>query len=116
MRHSDTKRRVAKVHLTFRPNARAGGHWNNEAEPLRIWLGKPSKKNVRLDRKFAEFTNPTGSAVSDDSRGLDFDVELPKTRRGALKIPGYALYNVCEGSDGKCQYLRLDFEITVPLK
>ena len=116
VRHSDTKRRVAQVHVTFRPNRRSGGHWNNEAEPLRIWLDAPKKKGVKLSRRFVEFANPSGAAVTDEVRSLDFEVELPKTRKGSLKIPGYALYNVCEGRDGKCQFLRLDFEIKVRLK
>ena len=47
-----------------------------------------------------ETTGPPSSSPEDD---------------GAVRIPGYALYYVCEDIDGTCLYRRQDLEVEVPL-
>ncbi|MEE8171194.1 MAG: hypothetical protein V3T70_11670 [Phycisphaerae bacterium] len=106
-------RRVVQVHLTFRPNPNNGGHWNNEAGPLRIWLQAP--EGIRLSRAFLEFAPPP-QAVTNEPRTLSVEVELPDGGANdpaspPISIAGYALYNVCEGRHGQCLFRRQDLEL-----
>ncbi len=105
-------RRIVQVHLALRPNARLDAHWNNEAEPLRLWLVRP--KTGKLSRRFAEHAN-LPQALSTEERTLNFEVKLPSRQKGSLTIKGYALYNVCAGRDGKCQYLRQNIKVKIKL-
>lgn len=105
-------RRIVQVHLALRPNARLDAHWNNEAEPLRLWLERP--KTGKLSRRFAEHGNPP-QALSTEERTLSFEVKLPSRQKGSLTIKGYALYNVCAGREGKCQYLRQNIKVKIKL-
>jgi len=116
VRSSDKKHRAVQVHVAFHPDANQDAHWNNEAEPLRVWIEKPKAKGVKLSRQFAEFAN-VGTAVSTEPRDLNFEVKLPrKGHKGSATIRGYALYNVCEGKEGKCLFRRQDFEVKIDLK
>ena len=115
VRASDKKQRVVQVHIAMRPNASLDAHWNNEAEPLRIWIEKPEGKGLRLSRRFAEFAKPEKD-VSEETRSLNFEVQFSKKHKGEATVKGYALYNVCRGKDGKCLFKRQDFEVALSMK
>lgn len=105
-------RNVVQVHLTFRPRAENQAHWNNESDPLRLWIKKP--KTGRRAKRFLEHPNPD-QAVSNEERTLSFEIKLPSKQKGSLTVKAYALYNVCEGKDGKCQFLRQDVKVKIKL-
>lgn len=115
VRATSKKQRVVQVHIAMHPNASLDAHWNNEAEPLRIWIEKPDKKSFRYSTRFVEFANPA-NAVSEEVRDLNFEVQFSKSHKGKAVVKGYALYNVCRGKDGKCLYRRQDFEVPVSVK
>lgn len=99
-----------EVHLSLRPSAESDGHWNNEAEPLRVWLKAP--KGVSVKPAFLEWPNAR-SATSNELRTLSFSVTRDEKSKKAAIIRGYVLYNVCEGQEGKCLYRRQDFRVKV---
>lgn len=99
-----------EVHLTFRPSGETGGHWNNEAEPLRVWLR--ASKGAKVSPAMIEWPNAE-SATSDEVRTLSFAVTRSEKSRKSATIRGYALYNVCEGREGKCLFRRQDFRVKI---
>lgn len=102
---------VARVHLLFHPSPERKAHWNNEAEPLRVWLNPPAGWSV--DQKEARAPQPP-VAVSTESRELQFELKAPAARTaGTVSVPGYALYYVCEKADGVCMFRRQDVAIPV---
>lgn len=114
VRATDKKQRVVQIHIAMRPNAALDAHWNNEAEPLRIWIEKPKEKGLRFSRLFVEFANG-GAAVSEETRDLNFEAQFAKSHKGRATVKGYALYNVCRGADGKCLFKRQSFEVELSL-
>jgi len=100
----------ARVHVTLTPNAAKKTHWNNEAEPLRLWVDAPEgwriSQRLHTGRAVAE---PTSTEI----RRIDFEVQAPADAAGTVKFPAYTLYYVCEDSDGRCLFLRQDIEITL---
>jgi hypothetical protein len=50
-------------------------------------------------------------AESDEVRRLDFEVKVPPTAEGKLRLTACALYNACEESGGRCLFLRQDLTI-----
>lgn len=102
----------AQIHLTFRTNPGPDGHWNNEAEPLRVWIEKPPVGNIK--ERFLEYPNaPTD--ISNENRAISFEIELPESGDD-FTVKAYALYYCCEGPTGKCVYLRKDIDIKIPMK
>jgi tetratricopeptide (TPR) repeat protein len=104
--------KVVRVHVTMRPDLEQEAWWNNESEPLRVWVEGP--QGVRLSTHL--LTAPPGErAETREVRRLDFEVEVPVEAKGSLSLKAYALYNVCEDQGGTCQFLRrdLDFEIEI---
>lgn len=101
-----------RVHLAFRPNPNQKAHWNNEAEPLRVWLDPP--KEWATSRRLLEAKQPPEPASTEERR-LDFEVIVPPTAKYTLEIRGYALYYVCEDEGGVCRYLRYDLSIKIPV-
>ncbi len=103
---------AARVHLIFRPNARIRAHWNNESSPMQLWVSPPP--GWQVDRRQHTLPN-AGAAATRETRRLEFELRAPEdAAAGTVKIPAYALYNVCEGADGTCLYRRQN--ITVELK
>lgn len=110
-----------RAHLAFRPEDELKVHWNNEAEGLTVWL-EPGE-GVEVEPRRLTVPNPA-ETLSRETRRVDFEVELPKTSDGAkgdgtngdgaVHIPGYALYYVCEDVDGTCLYRRQNLEVAVP--
>jgi hypothetical protein len=101
---------TARVHITMQPNSAKKSHWNNEAEPLRVWVDTPDgwQSSQRLVTAPA-VTEPTSLEV----RRIDFEVQAPADATGKIKLPAYAIYYVCEDADGRCLFLRQDFEIPI---
>lgn len=104
---------VARVHVTFRPNVLRKVHWNNEAGPMRVWIGEEElPPGVAVERRLIELSGPD-EAVSTERREVDFEVRLEGAARGTT-LKGYALFYACEDVDGLCVYRRRDFEIALP--
>lgn len=96
-------KKAARVHLVFEPNPLSGYSWNNESEPLQVWI--EGKRNELL-----EMGNPN-VATSSEPRELEFELMTTETEGNAIK--GYALYSICHKKSGVCSYRRQDLEITV---
>jgi hypothetical protein len=103
---------TVRVHVTFRPNARTKAHWNNSADPLVYWMTPPS--GVRVSAR-ALVAPGADTEVSQETRTIEYDVTIPSAG-GAVAIPGYALYYVCEDVNGVCMYRRHDITVTIPVK
>jgi tetratricopeptide (TPR) repeat protein len=97
---------AARIHIELRPNPRTGGHWNNEGDPLSFWVNPPAGWEIS-DRRL---TLPNATRpVSDESRRVEFEVRAPTNAPlGPVRMPGYALYGVCDHPSGRCLYRRLD--------
>ncbi len=96
------------VHLEFRPTG--GAQWNNEAEPLLVWIDLPSGWSAASNP--LRGTLPR-SAESTETRILATDLHSAADQPFSGTIPAHALYYVCEPQSGTCRYLRQDFPIQV---
>jgi hypothetical protein len=103
---------AARVHVTLRLDARQQAHWNNEAEPLRLWIDPPAGGQVS-DRLLSAPAVPR--AVSDEERTFDFEVKVPRSALGSVHLATYACYYICQSPQGQCRFLRLDVPITIRL-
>jgi tetratricopeptide (TPR) repeat protein len=103
---------AVRVHVVLRLDPKKQAHWNNEAEPLRLWVDPPEGWQVSERLLQAPAIR---DAVSDEDRELDFDIKAPKEAEGKVHLSAYALYHVCDDKGGRCQFLRLDvpIELTV---
>ena len=96
-----------------RPNPRAGGHWNNEGNPLVAWVNPPpgwsaSERHLTVPNAL--------QPVSDEPRSVEFEVHAPADARpGTVRVASYALYGVCEGPGGACLFRRLDMTASVEI-
>jgi hypothetical protein len=104
---------AVRVHVVLRPEAKRKAHWNNEAEPLRLWIDPPDGWQVAEQL----LTWPAAkNAVTDEERLLDFEVKTPAQINGKIRLRTYALYNVCDDVGGQCRFLRLDIPIDVNVR
>jgi hypothetical protein len=104
---------AARVHIMLRPNAQLKAHWNNEAEPLRLWVDAPPGWRIQPQL----LTAPQGDRPeTTEARGLEFEARAPANSFGAARLNAYALYYVCEDAGGACFYLRQDIPIRVAVK
>ena len=104
---------AVRVHLSFRPNEKIKAHWNNEAEPMQLWVNVPM--GWEIDRQSHTIANAT-TAVSLETRVIEFELNVPADAApGPATIGAYALYNVCEGANGVCLYRRHDVEIQLDI-
>ena len=99
---------TGRVHVSFEPKANV--HWNNEAEPLRVWLEAP--EGWKLQQHLLKASTPK-SAESHERRTIEFEVQSPRQVSTPATLKGYALYYICEDSGGQCLYRRQDFVIKV---
>jgi tetratricopeptide (TPR) repeat protein len=104
---------AVRIHVVLRPDARHKAHWNNEAEPLRLWLGPPEGWQVAQRLLVGPRVK---KAVTEEERALDFEVKAPAGARGKARLSAYALYHVCDDDGGQCRFLRLDIPIEVPVR
>ena len=103
---------AARVHLTMRPNVKLKAHWNNEAQPLLLWVDTPQGWQVAKRLITAEQGK---QPETDEPRHLEFEVRSPADYRGTAKLQAYALYYVCEDVGGSCRFVRQDIPIDVPV-
>ncbi len=94
------------VHLEYRPNSARQSHWNNEADPMIVWI-EPSP-SCEVDRPLQRLTPPP-QPTSDEPRNVQFQIQ--QANSAAAVVTGFALYGVCTDDDGTCRYLRQDFRI-----
>ncbi|RMH22956.1 MAG: hypothetical protein D6696_02170 [Acidobacteria bacterium] len=105
---------VARAHLVFRPNEAIKAHWNNEAEGMSLWLEPPP--GWHADRPAQHVPGPP-QAVSREVRHLELELKSPEDAApGKVRVPGYALYYVCEDVGGTCLYRRQDLELEVAIR
>ncbi|HUE15163.1 MAG TPA: hypothetical protein VMR25_13415 [Planctomycetaceae bacterium] len=105
--------RSARVHLTFRLAPKSADHWNNEAEPLRVWVDPLD--GVSVSTRLVEAEKPK-TVASGESRTVGFEVQIPKGASGTIHVPVYALYHLCDDAGGQCRFLRLDVSVELKVK
>lgn len=103
---------AVRVHVVLRLDPKKQAHWNNEAEPLRLWVDPPDGWQVSERLLQAPAVR---EPVSGEERALDFEIKAPKEARDKVRLDAYALYHVCDDKGGQCRFLRLDvpIELTV---
>jgi hypothetical protein len=112
--HTDPRGRTARMHIVLTPDISIDAHWNNEAEPLTLWMDPPEGWAVSTRR--VVYPNPTDSAATTETRAVEFEVKPPpNVTAGDYELSGYALYNVCESAEGVCLYRRQDIRVTVKI-
>lgn len=101
---------TTRVHVTLRPNPKLKAHWNNEVEPLKLWVDAPNGWKAYPQM----LTAPQGEQPqTTEPRQLEFEVRAPAGAKGTTKLNAYALYYVCEDLGGVCYFLRKDLSITI---
>ncbi len=99
--------KAVRVHVRFAP---VSGHWNNEAEPLVVWIDPTDAGNLSRSNLVA----PAGEgSTSDEVRELEFEFQTSATAGGQVLLKGFALFYVCKTEDGQCLYLRKELEIPI---
>lgn len=101
---------TAHVYISFRPSAEIDAHWNNESEPMTVYLDLPVGWSA--DKNLVVLPAPK-AAVTQENRTVEFDLVLPKQIGEINDIKGFALYNTCVGATGECLYRRRDFVIPI---
>jgi hypothetical protein len=101
-----------RVHIVLRPNPHERGHWNNEGDPLVVWINPPAGWTISQRRLTAPLPP---QPISEETRKLEFELQAPRNAAsGKLRFSGYALYGVCKGDEGTCLYRRSD--MTIPIE
>ena len=92
-----------RVRLVFRPGK---ADWNDEGQALTVTLKGTGFRVVE-----GSLTHPRSGA---GARTLECEVEIAAdAKAGRMKLPGYALYDVCVNADGTCVYRRRDLTVAV---
>jgi len=100
-------KKAGRLHLKFQPDPIQTLHWNNEAEPLTVWV-RPAE-GWNFEKSLLTFPNPE-RPTDGAPRSLEFEMTQVGDSASST-ITGYALYNVCEDINGVCMYRRQDFSI-----
>ena len=100
---------TVRVHVTLRPNNKRKAHWNNEAEPLKLWVDPPPGWKAQPQLLIAPQGNQPETS---EPRHFEFEIFAAANARGTSKLTAYALYYVCEDVGGTCRFLRQDIPIT----
>ncbi len=91
------------------PATDAGFTWNNEAEPLQVWIETNAK--FQIATPLLEYPNPD-VATSHERRTLEFEVTWPADVQVEHEsLSGYVVYNICEKDTGVCMIRRQDFVV-----
>jgi hypothetical protein len=102
---------AARLHVSLRPKPGSQAHWNNEVEPLLVWVDAPS--GWTLAQQAHVVANPP-AALSREERIVEVDVVIPAdTAPGRVELPAHALYYVCEDVQGACLYRRQDLALRI---
>jgi len=96
--------------VTLRPNNKRKAHWNNEAEPLKLWVDPPPGWKAQPQLLIAPQGNQPETS---EPRHFEFEIFAEANARGTSKLTAYALYYVCEDVGGTCRFLQQDIPITV---
>jgi hypothetical protein len=105
---------TVRVHLRLQPNQESNAHWNNEVEELSVWLSPP--EGWEVTERELKYPNPQ-IEVSTEARSLEFEIKAPPVvGAGAVLLPAYALYYVCEEAEGVCLYRRQGIDIRIPIR
>lgn len=113
---STEKKRTARIHLMMNPDPSSDYQWNNEADPVRIWL---SDETFDIPRRAIEVEHVVDTATSSELRSAEFEVswdpsiEKRVASGSAPRLSGYAVYHLCHKKSGVCEFRRQDFEIDV---
>ena len=103
--------RRVRVRVTFRLRPDDTPWWNNEADGLQ--LAVKLAKGLQCDEGTFDFALPA-EAETRETRVLEFELQVPAgAKPQAVKIPAYALYDVCDDKAGVCLRLRQDLTVTV---
>jgi hypothetical protein len=102
----------ARVYIVLRPGPKRQTQWNNEGEPLRLWVDPP--KDWQVSERLLQSPAPP-QAHSTEPRTLTFEIVVPTTAAGNIRLPLYALYNICDNAGGQCRFLRLDIPVKVTI-
>jgi tetratricopeptide (TPR) repeat protein len=102
-----------RMHISLVP--RRGNHWNNEAQPVRVWIDAP--EGWEIERRLTTLDQPK-EPESTEVRRLEFELKTPKSSKdaGPVTVNGYALYFVCDDANGSCFFLRGDFKFVLNVK
>ncbi len=103
-----SKGEALRVHLQFLPVQAA--HWNNEAEPLTVWIDIP--EGWQAETPLLKASQPA-EPESSETRTVDFELHTP-AETNIRQISAYALYYICEDAGGQCLYRRQN--ITIPVR
>lgn len=95
----------ATLHLRLVPT---GAKWNNESNPLTVWIESESAK---LSKQLLTFENPN-QPNSKENRSLELDILVGESSE-SCSLKGFALYTICT-EDGVCMFQRQDFQVEVP--
>lgn len=98
---------TVRLHLSFRPAS--GVHWNNEAEPVQVWVDPPPGGTLQKTLSTLPLAR---TAESSEVRRTEIEVKIG-VNSAPLHLQGYALYYACEEETGTCMFLRQDFRIQV---
>ena len=101
-----------RLHLEFLPAGKSS-QWNNESEPLQVWL--ESTDDWQPERPLLTYEGVPGNAESREARKLEVELKAIGSP-GRTKLKGFALYNVCEKIGGQCLLRRQDFAIEVLIR
>ncbi|MDG2222226.1 MAG: hypothetical protein P8L85_12665 [Rubripirellula sp.] len=102
-----------RLHITLTPNEALRAHWNNEVEPVRIWIDTPA--GAQIEQSLVSGINPH-QAESNEPRRFDVELKIPAEAKGKIQLRAYALYYVCEDLRGICQFLRQDIVADIPIQ
>lgn len=103
---------TVRIHLTLRPNEARKAHWNNEAEPVKVWVEPPHGWQVKPQLLVAPQPNQPESS---EPRRLEFEIHAPADASGEVNLAAYALCYVCEDATGSCTFLRHDIPLAIPV-
>jgi hypothetical protein len=101
---------TVRIHVTLRPNNRLKALWNNEAEPLKLWVDPPAGWKAQPQLLIA---SQGDQPETSEPRHLELEVRAAADASGRSELAAYALYYVCEDVGGTCSFLRQDIPIVV---
>lgn len=99
-----------RVHVTLQPANNS--KWNNEAGQSIVWINDTN--GLKLSKQSIEMEQPK-EIETRETRSIEFEVAIPEDAKDKVTVSGYALYYVCEETNGQCLYRRQNFEIEIPV-
>lgn len=100
-----------RLHLEFRLTGKAV--WNNESEPLRVWLD--STDGWQPERRLIACEQIPGAAESKEVRRIEVEFKSASNAKDE-SLRGYALYYICDKASGTCMLRRQDFAFQASIR